>query len=226
MILTKEKLNILKASLSNHKIEFDKNKYYLHDVNSGVEANCGIIGDTFVIVFHATDSKFVDWLTNFLYFFKKMPYINSKKSKVRIHSGYANGYMAIRDALKTQFFLSKKKMLFVCGYSQGGGLAPICALDFQYNFDLDYIEVLVGEPPRVFNKAGKISYEKRVPNTLRLDYGNDIVPKVPPILFGFRHIGKLLHFGPERKWWKISFTDHNPKKGLYEEVEKYINDNN
>lgn len=135
-----------------------------------------------------------------------------------MHGRYADGYMAIRGFIHDSY--KPGTPIIVGGYSQGGGLAPICALDMQYNFNPPSIECIVLNAPRVFNKAGQESYNKRVPNTQRYVWGNDIVSKAPPTLFGFRHIGTEKHFGPKKEWWKFNIEDHTQYMELISRVEE------
>ena len=190
------------------------------DEKTGVEGYCGVYREHFVILFRQTDED-KDWITNLLYFKKKMPYASSKGSKVRIHGRYSDGYisMSVRGIIHAEYTKYTGHPIFVGGFSQGGGLAPICALDMQYNFNPADIECVMISPPRVFNEAGLKSYHCRVPNTTRYIWGNDIVTKVPPTFFGFTHVGKEKHFGPARVWWKFSFKAHTKYDTLIRSVE-------
>ncbi len=220
MMLSLEKINFLEKSFKKTVKDFT----HFEDPYTGIEGNLASVEDTFIILFKPTDNLFKDWITNFLFAKKTMPYEESKKSKVRIHGRYVSGYLNLKKYLHQTYINSRKNKILIIGYSQGGGLAQICALDFQYNFNPEKLEVLTGAGPMVFNKAGVISYNKRVPETIRLVYGNDIVSKAPSLLFGFFHTEKELHFGTSKRWYKFSIKDHYPEK-LLEEVKKYTNDN-
>lgn len=179
------------------------------DKKTSVNGMTGILDDTFLITFDASvDAQ--DWLTDLFFFKRVMPYKGHESSPVRMHGGYAAGWLAVRDGVHAAFRASGLSKVFVCGYSMGGGLAPIGALDMQYTFKLnpDRIKCLAGDGPRVMNKAGMISYNARVPNTIRSKIGNDIVTKVPPPAWGFWHIAKQYHTGAKESWWKMSVKDH------------------
>jgi len=185
------------------------NVVFFDDEKTSVNGMTGILDDTFLITFDASvDAQ--DWLTDLFFFKKVMPYKGHEDSPVRMHGGYAAGWLTVRDGVHAAFRASKLTKIFVCGYSMGGGLAPIGALDMQYTFNLgpDQIKCLSGDGPRVMNKAGMKSYNKRVPNTIRSKIGNDIVTKVPPSLWGFRHVAKQYHVGAKEYWWKMSVKDH------------------
>jgi hypothetical protein len=189
------------------------------DYKSGVNGFTATYNDMFIVALDSSDNA-RDWKSNFGYRQKVMPYAESASSKVRMHGAYAEGWMRVRNDVHQAFIESHCKSVLVCGYSMGGGVAPICALDFQYTFEIpsDMIKCVIGDGPRVFNKAGMESYNRRVPNTIRLKWGNDIVTKLPPPFFGFWHVGKELHLGPTERWWKMSLLDHDPARGEYNSI--------
>lgn len=202
----------------------DKTSYFakIRDDKSGIQCYTYLDAEfpnTFIIVFLASNES-LDWKTNFN-FFKKgkfllslfskkiYPYGDPKDTKVRIHGGYVEGYLRIKAKLREYFDLTTMTEICCIGYSMGGGIAPIAALDLQYNLNLKKDQIGCGfDGPRVFNKAGQVSYDKRVPLSERFMYGNDIVAKLPPQLFGFYHVGNFNHVGPDLKTGKLSIFDH------------------
>ena len=90
-------------------------------------------------------------------------------------------------------------------------MAVLCAIDLQYHFpDRDYEVALFG-CPRVGNRAFQKSYNKRIYKTLRVENGNDIVTKVPPALWGFRHVGIRIPVGAPRLPGVVSLNEHRPQ---------------
>lgn len=188
------------------------------DEKTGVDGYCIKHDNIFVVLFSASNED-KDWITNFTFwkmgsFIWKLlkrkiyPYGDPKNTKVRIHGGFAEGYLSVKPVIQKAFKESGCEYIIVLGYSMGGGLAPICALDLQYNNDLSFEKIGCGHSgPKVFNKEGKRSYDLRVPCTARYKYGNDIVTKVPPFIDNY-HVGEYYHIGPKEKWWKLSFKDH------------------
>lgn len=203
------------------------------DDKTGIEGYTKIDEGIFIIVAKASNED-VDWITDFKIwdlrkFWKGLrkyyPYGNPKDTKVRIHQGFAKGYLSVRESIHQAFRDSKCEYVFVTGYSMGGGIAPIIALDLQYNFNLAEDKICCSfDGPRCFNKAGVESFNRRVPNSVFLKYGNDIVTKLPPPILGFKHAGiKKLQFGTEEKWYKMSVKDHAAFNALVNEIEKEIN---
>jgi len=147
-----------------------------------------------IIAFRGTDS-FQDFLTDMKFWRMSIPYGNSA-SKVRVHSGFCEAYQhfLVRDVIKT-FIKDDVKDIYITGHSYGAALAMLCALDLQYNFPDRYYEVVTFGCPRLGNRHFAKSYNKRVVKTIRFENGNDLVTKIPPAIFGFRHAGIRLHIG-------------------------------
>ena len=159
------------------------------------------------VCFMATN-KWYDWLTNFTFFKKALPSVSNKK--IRAHSGYLNRYIlnSVRSKILVKVSRSEKKKVIVTGYSMGGGLAPICALDLAMVFKDYDVKCVAMAGPRVGNKGFVEKFDKKV-DGLNLTFGNDVITKAPPVWWGFRHIFTW-HFGPESKWYKFSIENHMP----------------
>lgn len=183
----------------------------LEDPDTGVQCFVRRRGQLLVITFRGSNSL-QDWKTNLTFWKKCIPYDNAN-SKIRVHTGFVNAYKSpkIRGMLHRLVKIDVNKIR-IYGHSQGAALALLCAVDLQYNFpDRDY-EVIAFGAPRIGNKAFKKSYNKRVFKTFRVENGNDIVTKVPPAIWGYRHVGIKLHVGAPRIPGVISFEDHRPQR--------------
>lgn len=162
------------------------------------------------VLFMATNST-LDWVTNLFFFIKKVPYNNTNR-KVKVHSGYINRYQLNSVRTKILLELANRKYsnkVIVLGYSMGGGLAPICAVDIAYNFPDKEVTCFAFAGPKVGNKAFVNSVDKRC-KASHYSYGNDPVVKVPPKLFGFVNLKNEFHYGEKQKWWKINLKHHLP----------------
>lgn len=159
------------------------------------------------IVFRGSDSE-KDWITNFTFSKKKIPYGN-KASDVRVHKGFLEAYKSplVRNKLHELMCLDCDT-IYITGHSYGAALAVLCALDLQYNFPEKEFYVTLFGCPRVGNEQFSKSYNSRVFNTVRIENGNDIVTKVPPKLFGYRHVGAKIHVGKKEIPFFYSFKDH------------------
>jgi len=185
------------------------------DEESGAEGYLFTTKDnTFVVVFAGSNEE-EDWKTNFTYKLQVIPYDNYKSS-IRVHGGYINAYKKVRGIIHDAY--KNQKGVIVTGYSMGGALAVLCAVDIQYNFNPSELFVFPGGAPKVFNKPGADSYNRRVPNTFRFVYGNDIVPMLPPFC-NWHHVGKEILIGPKRGILPISFKDHVAIEKIKTEIE-------
>jgi predicted lipase len=167
--------------------------------------------DTLWITFRGSDSP-RDWKTNFTFWKKTIPYDNTA-TKIRVHTGFLNAYKSpsVRDLILAEA-ARDVRTIKITGHSLGAALAVLCAVDVQYNRPDADIEVVLFGCPRVGNRAFALSYNKRVDKTLRVEYGNDVVTKVPPAAFGFRHVGAKLHIGPPRLPLVVCANDHYPHR--------------
>ncbi len=168
---------------------------------------------------------------NFNIDFQKIKPYTALNNKILIHKGFIDIFKKeFKNSLEDQDFLSShianhpQKKIIVSGHSLGGALAYLCAEDIAYNSknqnknnEIDLCCITFGAP-RIGNKHFKNYYNKKVRNTFRVSYGNDIVTKIPLVFFNYRHIGKHYDLGPS-KIMKILhflsvFKDH--------EIENYI----
>ncbi len=188
-----------------------------------LEGACVVHKEKMYILFMASNS-FQDWLSNLLYFKKKIPYNNVKNRKIKVHRGYIKRYTLNSVRTKILLFVAKHKdikEIIVTGYSMGGGLAPICAVDLAYNFPEKEVSCIAMAGPRIGNRAFINSLEKRV-SSVHISYGYDPIVKIPPRLFGFKHISKRLHYESDKKrrFWKIDINDHYPDK-IFKKIFKF-----
>jgi triacylglycerol lipase len=169
--------------------------------------------DTLHIFFMATNTN-LDWITNLFFFKKRVPYNNVKNREVKVHSGYCKRYTLNSIRTKILLYTAKNpdiKNVIVSGYSMGGGLAPICAVDVAYNFPKLNVSCLSFAGPRVGNKAFLDSIINQGVQFKHFAMTNDIVPKLPPKLFGFKHPDSKARYG-KKTWIGLSVRDHYPDR--------------
>lgn len=187
-----------------------KHLYYEIIEDKATDTECFIRknGSEILIIFRGTDSG-INWTNNFIFCKKTIPYGNVD-TKIRVHSGFLKGYKSVRNTIHDKIPHDTCKIR-ITGHSLGAALAVLCAVDLQYNFKNADIEAFLFGCPRVGNKTFARSYNKRVFKTLRVTNGNDIVAKLPPKLFGYRHVGIDIHTGKLLLPSVISFEDHRPE---------------
>ena len=94
----------------------------------------------------------------------------------------------------------------ITGHSLGGALATIAGFDFFHDttltdefgekWDRNLINVVTFAAPRVGNEAfaKKFASTIGVANSLRITSGYDMVPALPPYVFGYRHVPHEIWF--------------------------------
>jgi len=176
---------------------------HIRDKLSGIDTYV-FIKDDYQIVNFFYSSEGIDWKTNFNFWFKKWkrPDYARSDSKIRVHTGYFDGWMRIRD--KVLGMITSDKII-VTGFSMGGGVSSIAAVDIDYNKNPIEIHCFDFDGAKVWNKAGRDSFAKRISNGFKIKNGNDLVTKVPPFYY---HAGTKIHIGAKEYWWKFSVQDH------------------
>lgn len=184
------------------------NEEFFEGKKNVADGYTGVKGDTFYVTFFSTNSK-KDWLFNFWAFGKEIPYEGTNK-KIKVHSGYITAYRSCRDEIVKRLKDSGKKKVFVTGHSLGGAVSTIAALDIKYNNPEFDVQVVTFGSPRMGNKYFKESFDKRMPDNIRVSFGNEFTLGLPPEWAGYRHVSGNKHLGPAYKWWKISIKNHWP----------------
>ena len=170
--------------------------------------------ETILIAFRGSDD-IEDFVHNVRVSFKRLSYHNNPYSPVMVHEGFGNLYDLVRGLIHSYIAdkaLTPKKIV-VTGHSLGAALATLCALDLQYNYSELGIEIIciTTGSPRVGNRDFVNSYNIRVPKTVRVVNGNDIVARLPFWLMGYRHVSERFQIGSRKKWWNFlrgSIRDH------------------
>ncbi len=201
-------------------IELEDEAYFKGDLNIA-DGFTAVKDDTFCVCFFSTNSK-LDWLFNFWFFHKTIPY-DGTNEKIKVHSGFIDAYKSVREELADRFKKSGKSKVFVCGHSLGGALTQLFALDTQYNFPEAEIDSVSFGAPKVGNSEFVRSFNGRCPNNIREAYGNEFTLSVPFNFMGFKHVDTEYHTGPARKKFGFSLNNHWPSNFIGEILKKLSN---
>ena len=141
------------------------------------------------------------------------PYSPKSRSGAKLHRGFGEAYLSVRDELHDAVNAhSDAQHLVVTGHSLGGALATVCAIDLQYNFSPGRtVEVYSFGAPRVGNGSFRETFNRRLPDSsFRFVYGMDLVPAVPRLWQGYRHVDEESRLGSRFSWRFLSqrFKDH------------------
>ena len=130
-----------------------------------------------------------DWLINLSFPIK--PYKNMKDGLWFAHGGYVKSYKSIQDRLWKEIEDCEK--VFISGYSQGSAYAILAHEDLFFHDK--QVETIAYASPRVFFWWGFWQLKKRLKNLTLVHMRGDIVTHLPPIVFGFTHIGDKKKLG-------------------------------
>ncbi len=178
-----------------------------------VEGLVGNMDGKLLFMFRGTDGL-IDWIFNFLFWMKKVtPYkdkINNKK--IKVHYGFFKSYLSVRDFIHEKVKESNLTDIVFHGHSKGAALTALAALDIYINFPQKNIGAFVIGMPKLGNSHFKESFEKRIVDFIRIDYGSDLVSQIPPVFFGYVHLNNFFHIGPPRRKGIGTSKDHNWNK--------------
>ena len=101
-----------------------------------------------------------------------------------VHDGFANGARALWPQVKAWLAetAAERQQLIICGHSLGAAIATLLAVPSGATR-----LVTIGSP-RVGNADFSAAFERAGIETTRIVNFEDIVPRVPPSTFGYRHI--------------------------------------
>jgi hypothetical protein len=104
--------------------------------------------------------------------------------------GSATGQRLV-DQLRTLFASTPPTTLTITGHSLGAALATLLALDVVEQNIFASPSVITFASPFVGDAQFARTYDTEVPNTWRITNLVDVVPKLPPPVWGFDHVNQL-----------------------------------
>ncbi|MBC7776455.1 MAG: lipase family protein [Phycisphaerae bacterium] len=143
-------------------------------------------GEYLIVCFRGT-SNGRDALVD-LNFFKT----NAIGGRGRVHQGFQQSLEGVWDRLQLAVDdLGANKKIFICGHSLGAALGQLAAHRFALKA-YQVAGVYVFGSPRVGNQEFKRAYNELLEAQTYLHINHeDIVPQIPPQLFGFHDLGGL-----------------------------------
>ena len=158
-------------------------------------------GDILYIFFEHSNG-IVDWRNNFD--FPSKPY-REMNDKWYVHRGFLRVWKSAREYLREQICNKKVKGIVIVGYSHGAALALLCHEFCVFNRP-DIANNIFGYGygcPRVVHGRLKKRICERFKHFYIIRNCRDIVTHLPPTLFGFRHVGNIIHIGKKAKYGPI-----------------------
>lgn len=115
------------------------------------------------------------------------------RQSIKIRSGFIAAYLSIRNTIHSYIQNSNHTCYHITGYSLGGALATLCAIDVQYIFGKQIlVEAYTFGSPPVGNAAFVESYNQRVLNTWRVVNRWDPVVGISIPWKTYRHVGSVI----------------------------------
>lgn len=175
-------------------------------------------GKKLYIYFQWSDS-IRDWVNNFRFLARPIrPYKDMNKGGWFCHGGFLDVWKSIEPLIADEIRDVEIEEIEIVGYSHGAAIAQLCYEYVKYHRqDVTVTGVGFGSPRVVWGFISKEA-KKRFKGFIVVRNCRDIVTKVPPVLFGFRHISKVVKIGSHSEG---SFDDHRPElyiESLEEEI--------
>ncbi|MDB9525127.1 lipase family protein [Oscillatoria sp. CS-180] len=173
-----------------------------------------------VLAFRGTEKNYIDILTDIFILRTKLPDVEGKEygeGPLFAHAGFLRAFQAvwgtalpnaIRDQMNEAEWIGARGVsdiiqekiedprtpLFVTGHSLGGAIATLSAYHALPYHPSVYLYTF-GSPRVVNALLGKKIDAVLDTRSYRCVYGDDIVPRVPP-LFNYTHINQVVYFDP------------------------------
>ena len=146
-----------------------------------------------------------DWKNNFD--FPAKPY-RDMKNLWFCHRGFLKVWKSIEPYITNEINDPNVHTIEIVGYSHGGAIAALCYEYVKFNRpNVNVHGIGFGAPRVVWGFASK-TVKERFDGFCIVRNCHDIVTHVPPVLFGFRHLGTVLKIKAKSKGL---IDDHRPE---------------
>jgi len=155
--------------------------------------------DKVIVVSFRGSSSLRDWITNAQFVKTTWPedYAEGDILRHRVHKGFARAVDSVFDRVRYAIFElhDKAHRIYFTGHSLGGDLAMMTALIFSWRSAFAVEGVYTYGAARWCDYLTARDYNVELKErTFRVVNSEDIVPRVPGILMGYRHVGQEVYF--------------------------------
>ena len=171
---------------------------------NGTQAFITSNDDLLILAFRGTEQKLEDWMTD-----ADMNLTDGPGGKVHdgFHRALKNVWLDIRKALDE--FRGNGQSIWITGHSLGAALATLAAATLgDDKEDIPVNGIYTFGQPRVGDRTFARNYNQDFSQiAFRFVNNNDVVTRVPPRTFGYRHVGRFLyidsndHLQDDIHWW-------------------------
>ena len=141
-----------------------------------------------------------DWINNFRFLALPIrPYKGMKSGVWFCHRGFQKVWKSIEPHLVEAIRDTSVEEIEIVGYSHGAAIAQLCYEYVKYHRqDVTVTGVGFGSPRVVWGIISKTA-KARFEGFTVIRNSKDIVTHLPPVVFGYRHIGKVIKIGKDSK---------------------------
>lgn len=133
----------------------------------------------------------------------KKDYLFGEKGKVKIHSGFLEDFVALRNEIRMTVAMllaaQPTRELWITGHSLGAAIACLVATDLATSGM--HPAIYTFGCPRIGNRAFAKLFNKLVPHSFRVAHDMDIVTRVPKLFYW--HVNRLFHMNEAGKRIRI-----------------------
>ncbi|MFD2614129.1 lipase family protein [Paenibacillus gansuensis] len=159
-----------------------------------------------IVAFRGTES-IQDWVYDSMAVQQPFPYLADGGWT---HKGFTRIYASARESLmKVLERLSARKRIWITGYSMGGALATLCALDVAAHTKHKHPKLYTFGSPRVGNPEFVNAFNQRIKVSRRMANSSDPVTKLPPRYYESISAGRAYIYEHVKGLIPVSF-----RKGL------------
>jgi predicted lipase len=146
-----------------------------------------LTGNHLQVYFDGTQPTVKGWALNF--FAWKKPYKNMD-TVWTVHAGFLSRWDSVKDEFK-KLLTKEVKEITILGLSQGGAIAMLAHEYVKTRMPGITITTRTYGAPRCIGLWGFWRIKERFATVTRIVNRGDIVSSVPPVFFGYTHVGKL-----------------------------------
>ncbi|WP_051271741.1 lipase family protein [Shimazuella kribbensis] len=133
----------------------------------------------FVLAFKGTSIRVFDLSVDLNLYQTTYPFV---RGAGKTHEGFTYLYHCLRESIiRTCFLLAKqqKRDLYITGYSLGGAIATLAALDIAVHTPFRHPKVYTFGAPRVGNSTFALTYDLKIKESVRIVNVHDYIPLEP-----------------------------------------------
>ena len=132
-----------------------------------------------------------DWINNFNFPIK---IYKNQQSCLKATRGWGRAYKSCNDDIMKELIKKVKEnpdyKVIICGWSYGGAMSLLASEDFYFRTKHKPYVITFGAPKPLWGKKTKNYVLSCVKGVRQYAHINDLVPYLPPALFGYKHLVK------------------------------------